>query len=88
MEVDELEYIDCIQAREDLIKIASDLYNAENQQAKKTKLKAKQKPTITHWHARGAHSMSKWLLKKYPILEKLGKNPELYKGNTTKIYSK
>lgn len=80
------EYLDCMQARKDLIKLAVDLVELNKEQHTKSKIKTKQKPTIEHWKARGAALVAAYILEKYPILVKLGKNPTLYKGTTTKIY--
>lgn len=88
MQIDDAEYIDCIKARDELVKLATELYNVEKEQANKSKVKAKQKPTITHWSARGAHNMVSWILKNHPILIKIGKNPKIYEGMNTKIYGK
>ena len=88
VEIDQMEYIDCITAREDFIKLAIDLVKINKEQHKNSKIKAKQKPTIHHWKARGAALVTAYLLEKYPILIKVGMNPTLYSGTTTKIYSK
>lgn len=86
MIIDDEEYLDCMQAREDIIKIAVDLVKVNKEQHKNSKIRAKQKPTVNHWKARGAALVTAYILEKYPVLIKLGKNPTLYKGTTTKIY--
>lgn len=87
MEIDHIQYIDCMKARELLIKIAKDLTKIENDQSKKSQTKAKQKPTINHWHARGSYSVASWLLKRYPVIYKIGKNPELYKDMDVRMFN-
>lgn len=86
VEVDYLEYLDWITLKEDFIKLAVELVKLNKDQHKSSKLRTKQKPTTNHWKARGAALVTAYILEKYPILIKVGKNPTLYKGN--KIYSK
>ena len=88
LEIKQDEYLDCIRSRETLIKIAIDLSALNKSQGIRATLKGKKKPTITHWKARGAESVAKWILEKYPELIRIGMNPNLYGGLSTKIYSK
>lgn len=86
LEIKQDEYLDCIRSRETLIKLAIDLSALNKSQGIRATLKGKKKPTITHWKAKGAESVAKWLLSKYPELIRIGLNPKLYDGVTTKIY--
>lgn len=88
IEIDHLEYLDFLELREEVIKLAVDLVKVNKDQFKNSKLRTKQKPTTNHWKARGSTLVTAYLLEKYPVLLKLGKNPQLYSGNTTRIYKK
>jgi len=88
LEIKQDEYLDCIRSRETLIKIAIDLNALNKSQGIRATLKGKRKPTITHWKAKGAETVAKWILEKYPELIRIGLNPNLYGGLSTKIYSK
>jgi hypothetical protein len=86
VEIDQDEYMDYMKIRADFIKLAVDLYKVHKDQSLKSKVKPKKKPTITHWHARGSAKVAEWILNKYPILKKIGVNPELYKDMNSKMF--